>query len=388
MKEKRSKTGNQSKFDKLYNERSKPCDRIQQLEIDNTDLSNKLTADTSISSSYDYDSDESVGSFQSVSSMFQKMVFRKQTMKSNFSKPDQINTPKSFYVKSADKSANHFQKSPTQSPWKDQMVWVVKGSLEEAKLHRADKKKNRASRGFTECFLANPEHFLCSSIPRSRDSQLSVLRVLYLVNFRKMFVFQMSKFSNIVSDILDLVQTFLSHLLGQMAASNSPNVQMNENSVHEAHQEHSIPSSRITVHPPSNVNPDMLLILPSDMVPQTVKNHKFEFKLNINPLVNHILQNHPLNKALYDSADVLEIYVQQAWKTIHLTHITVGQIRCPVLRVNVDFYSTDISVELLRRSLEFTEANSREGRTEFDDLPTKETALTRIREMGYLSTGA
>ncbi|KAI3715148.1 hypothetical protein L6452_22118 [Arctium lappa] len=154
-----------------------------------------------------------------------------------------------------------------------------------------------------DCFLANPKHFSSFSIPKSRDSQLLILRILYLVNFRKCFS-------------------------------------------------------------------------------TTAHNHKFEFKLNIDPLVNNILQNHPVNKALSDSDDVTEIFVQQAWKTIHLTDITIGQIKCPVLRVRVDFFSADISLELFRRSLQQRESDLRQGRTALEDLPTEETILAGIREMG------
>ncbi|KAI3698009.1 hypothetical protein L6452_31118 [Arctium lappa] len=124
MREQRSKYGFQSKFDKLYSENFKLCDKIQQLEIDNTDLSDKL--------------------------------------KSKVSKPDHINTAKSSSVKSVDNNSSHFQKSPTQSSKKTQKVWVIKGSPEAAKLHKANRKKNRASRSksFAPDFIQSTTHLI------------------------------------------------------------------------------------------------------------------------------------------------------------------------------------------------------------------------------------
>ncbi|KAI3729532.1 hypothetical protein L6452_18193 [Arctium lappa] len=96
-----------------------------------------ITSETPDLSSYDDDSVESVCSFQSVSSLFQKMFFKKNNVKQEILKPDQIKASSSLYVKSADNHATYFSKSGFKASKKEKMIWVVKGSPKSVKYQKS-----------------------------------------------------------------------------------------------------------------------------------------------------------------------------------------------------------------------------------------------------------
>ncbi|KAI3771135.1 hypothetical protein L6452_02293 [Arctium lappa] len=99
-----------------------------------SELSEKLAlaSDTPVLSPYDGDASESVCSFQSVDSLHQKMVCKKQTVKSEVLKSNQIKPSCPFYVKSVDIYAYGFNDSK-----KEKMIWVVKGSPESVKYQKS-----------------------------------------------------------------------------------------------------------------------------------------------------------------------------------------------------------------------------------------------------------
>ncbi|KAI3715933.1 hypothetical protein L6452_22925 [Arctium lappa] len=132
-----TKSEMQSKFDKLCNEKAKLNDKISQLEKASVDLSDKLASETPVLSCYDDDASESVCSFKSVDSLYQKMVFKKQTVKSEILKPNQIKPSSPFYVKSVDRYAYGFHAFK-----KEKMIWGVKGSPESVKYQKYQQKLN------------------------------------------------------------------------------------------------------------------------------------------------------------------------------------------------------------------------------------------------------
>ncbi|KAI3729648.1 hypothetical protein L6452_18310 [Arctium lappa] len=152
LKEQMARSDLKKKFDTLISERNILTKKINDLEVANIELSDKVTADVISQSPVD-NSTESVCSFKTTSSsIHEKNVLKKKSVKSQFVKSNQIKPSNLFYDKSVDGPASYYVKSLGKSSQKIQMVWRVKDSSEEKEKYKAfastsKAKKNRAHKG-------------------------------------------------------------------------------------------------------------------------------------------------------------------------------------------------------------------------------------------------
>ncbi|KAI3771136.1 hypothetical protein L6452_02294 [Arctium lappa] len=119
-------------------------------------------------------------------------------------------------------------------------------------------------------------------------------------------------------------------------------------------------------------------------VQKSPNNHFLQFSIRIDPLVLDILRNHPLRSALTAQAAIPELYVQQAWKTIRSSHIKEQGKRVQVFKLEIDHFTSMLTLEILRLILSLPDATAREGRNTYDDLRSDATVLRGIRDMGYV----
>ncbi|KAI3758679.1 hypothetical protein L6452_06250 [Arctium lappa] len=143
QKEQKDKSDLKQKFDTLSDERNILTKKINDLDVANIELSGKVTSDVISQSPVD-NSTESVCSFKTASSsIHDKNVFKKKSVKPTIVKSSQIRASNLFYDKSIDGSANFYIKSLGKHSKKNQMVWRVKNSSDE------EKKKDKASASTT-----------------------------------------------------------------------------------------------------------------------------------------------------------------------------------------------------------------------------------------------
>ncbi|KAI3770835.1 hypothetical protein L6452_01980 [Arctium lappa] len=159
---------------------------------------------------------------------------------------------------------------------------------------------------------------------------------------------------------------------------------MDDNSPPGASRELPMPSSRSDYQAKPGVDPDPILITPSEMKPQAPNNHYVEFKLlKIDPLVFSILQNHPMRYALTIYGTIPEIFVQQAWKTIKVTTKSVGTERISQFELQIDHFKSILDYQRFRYILNLPEDDAREGRISYNDFPTDTEVFQGIRNLGY-----
>ncbi|KAI3758589.1 hypothetical protein L6452_06156 [Arctium lappa] len=127
---------------------------------------------------------------------------------------------------------------------------------------------------------------------------------------------------------------------------------------------------------PNDVFPTMMYILP-----YKPNNYFVDFdRIKIHPVIRTILKVHPLAPALTYCADVPEVYLQQAWHSI-----TKNELAHPHrFDLQIDQFESFLSYKRLRLILELPEPNSKPGRTSYDQFPSEENVLERIRNLGYL----
>ncbi|KAI3758498.1 hypothetical protein L6452_06062 [Arctium lappa] len=133
QKEQKAKSDLEIKFDTLTFERNILFKKINDLEAANSELSEKITADVINQSPID-NSTESVCSFKTASSsIHEKNVLKKKSVKPQTVKSNQIRPSNLFYDKSVDGLANFYINSLGKQSKKGQMVWRVKDSSDEKK---------------------------------------------------------------------------------------------------------------------------------------------------------------------------------------------------------------------------------------------------------------
>ncbi|KAI3664876.1 hypothetical protein L6452_43487 [Arctium lappa] len=146
LKEQLARSDLTHKFDTLTSERNILAAKINDLEAANIELSNKVTADVISQSPVD-NSTESVCSFKTASSsIHDKNVLKKKSVKPNTIKSSQIRPSNLFYDKSIDGSVSYYVKSLGKQSKKTQMVWRVKDSSEEKKKDKAFKSTSNAKK--------------------------------------------------------------------------------------------------------------------------------------------------------------------------------------------------------------------------------------------------
>ncbi|KAI3758822.1 hypothetical protein L6452_06394 [Arctium lappa] len=150
---KKAKSDLKIKFDTLTSERNTLSEKIKNLEVANSELSEKIRADVIDQSPVD-NSTESVCSFKTTSSsIHEKNVFNKKSVKSNNVNSNQIRPSNLFYDKSVDGSASLYVKTLGKNSKKNQMVWRVKSSSDAGKKNassfksKTNAKKNREHKG-------------------------------------------------------------------------------------------------------------------------------------------------------------------------------------------------------------------------------------------------
>ncbi|KAI3697973.1 hypothetical protein L6452_31080 [Arctium lappa] len=128
-----------------------------------------------------------------------------------------------------------------------------------------------------------------------------------------------------------------------------------------------MPSSRLVFQIPQDVNPDQFMISPSEMKPQQPNNHHLKFTIRIDSLVLYILRNHPLRDALTAEAVVPELYVQQAWKTIRVSHMNENGVRVQIFKLEIDHFTSILTPERMRLTFNLPSETASEGITNYDD---------------------
>ncbi|KAI3770696.1 hypothetical protein L6452_01837 [Arctium lappa] len=163
--------------------------------------------------------------------------------------------------------------------------------------------------------------------------------------------------------------------------------QIHDQSVHvDEHDPHSskktpMPSSRSHFQSEIGEDPDQALINQYVYLLLYPNNHHVDFdSLNVNPLVVEILKGHPLHHALIDSVAVPLIYLQQVWKTIKYV---VESDTNKYFKLRIDNFTSILTYQRLRGILDLPEANSREGRTRFDQYPVDSEIFAGILALGY-----
>ncbi|KAI3771253.1 hypothetical protein L6452_02413 [Arctium lappa] len=174
LKEQKDRYDLKHKFDTLNSERNILAAKIKDLEAPNVNLSEKSTADV-ISQSPVTNSTESVCSFKTTSSsIHDKNVLKKKSVKPQTVKSSQIRPSNLFYDKSVDGSTYFYIKSLGKSSKKNQMVWRVKSSSDDEKIKdkafnsTSKAKKNRTHKGPKYQWVPKPVKSV-SQVPQDSD---------------------------------------------------------------------------------------------------------------------------------------------------------------------------------------------------------------------------
>ncbi|KAI3667041.1 hypothetical protein L6452_42083 [Arctium lappa] len=150
-KEQKARSDLQVKFDTIIEEKNLLSKKIKDLEVANVELSEKISVDVIHQSPLDK-STESVCSFKTASSFISEKVSRKNSVKPKTVDTSQIRPTNLFYNHSIDGTVKSNSKILGKQSRTDQMVWVVKGSLDgqvvqnhlhpHPKLNRTELEKN------------------------------------------------------------------------------------------------------------------------------------------------------------------------------------------------------------------------------------------------------